>query len=75
MNEGLVSSTVEGSEKSSLLAFLKSELTSDEDSWEDNIYEANIGETNIIKSDEEMAALPLWDPKMGPIFRMFNMEE
>uniref|UniRef100_A0A7S3JLH8 Uncharacterized protein n=1 Tax=Euplotes harpa TaxID=151035 RepID=A0A7S3JLH8_9SPIT len=52
------------SEPHSFLSLLKSELVSDSDEYE----------KSSIRSDEEMACASQCDPKMGPIFRMFQMD-
>lgn len=66
------------SEEPTLLSFLKWELCSEQDpqcNFDDNMFEIDDEAQSYIKTDEEKASSPLWDPKMGPIFKLFQMSE
>ena len=62
------------SEQPTLLSFLKRELTSDIDDEDESMNEMIENTHENIKSDEEMAYSRQCDPKMGPIFKIFQMD-
>lgn len=61
------------SEGKSALSYLKSMGDSDS-SVEDLESEFEEFSLEHMKTDEELATEPLWDPKMGPIFALFKQE-
>lgn len=66
------------SEEPTLLSFLKWELVSDQEpecNFDENMFDIDDETQSHVKTDEEKAASPLWDPKMGPIFKLFQMGE
>lgn len=62
------------SEQPTLLSFLKRELVSDVDDEEESMNEITDNTQQYIKSDEEVAYSRQCDPKMGPIFKIFQMD-
>ena len=62
------------SEQPTLISFLKSELMSDCEDEEESMVEQLDQTRENIKTDEEMAYTPQYDPKMGPIFKIFQMD-
>lgn len=62
------------SQQPTLLSFLKRELVSDIDDEDESMTEISENTQRYIKSDEEMAYSGQCDPKMGPIFKIFQLD-